>query len=143
MKGSHTLFDKKYKYPQLLSYHLVLCALTKDEAIKILREKEDNHEDIELSMVQKGPKAYSTAGWLGLSDKEISETIKDMQAQGFDCFKMKVGQNLDYDKERLAFIRSIIGSESKLMLDCNQVWGVDQLKVSIMVSFQSLPRHPT
>lgn len=101
-------------------------ALTKDEAIKILREKEDNHEDIELSMVQKGPKAYSTAGWLGLSDKEISETIKDMQAQGFDCFKMKVGQNLDYDKERLAFIRSIIGSESKLMLDCNQVWGVDE-----------------
>ena len=50
-------------------------------------------------MVQKGPKAYSTAGWLGLFDKEISETIKDMQAQGFDCFKMKVGQDLDYDKE--------------------------------------------
>ena len=101
-------------------------ALTKEEALNILRENEENHKDIELSMVKKGPKAYSTAGWLGLSDKEISATIKDMQAQGFDCFKMKVGQNLNYDKERLAFIRSIIGNESKLMLDCNQVWGVDE-----------------
>ena len=50
-------------------------ALTKDEALKILREK-DNHKDIELSMVQKGPKAYSTAGWLGLSDKEISKLLR-------------------------------------------------------------------
>ena len=39
---------------------------------------------------------------------------------------MKVGQNLEYDKERLAYIRGIIGYESKLMVDCNQVWGVDE-----------------
>ena len=49
-----------------------------------------------------------------------------MQNQGFDCFKMKVGQNLNHDKERLSFIRDIIGYESKLMVDCNQVWGVDE-----------------
>ena len=49
-----------------------------------------------------------------------------MQANGFDCFKMKVGQNLAHDKERLKFIREVIGSESRLMLDCNQVWGVDE-----------------
>jgi L-fuconate dehydratase len=39
---------------------------------------------------------------------------------------MKVGQNLDHDKERLSFIRRIIGDQSKLMLDCNQLWGVDE-----------------
>jgi hypothetical protein len=27
-------------------------------------------------MKRKGPKAYSTAGWLGLTDKEIAKTIK-------------------------------------------------------------------
>ena len=47
-------------------------------------------------MQQKGPKAYSTAGWLGLTDEEIAQTIKDMQAQGFDCFKNhKIAEFLD------------------------------------------------
>lgn len=101
-------------------------ALTRSEALDILNENVDVHDDLEHSMINKGPKAYSTAGWLGLSDEEISKTIKEMQAKGFDCFKMKVGQDLKYDKERLSFIRSIIGYESKLMLDCNQVWGVDE-----------------
>ena len=101
-------------------------ALTKEEAIGILNEKIDEHHDLEIALTKKGPKAYSTAGWLGLTDEEISTTIKDMQSQGFDCFKLKVGQNLGYDKERLGFIRSIIGYDSKLMVDCNQVWGVDE-----------------
>ena len=101
-------------------------ALSKEEALKILDEKIELHSDIEQGMLKKGPKAYSTAGWLGLTDLEISEVIQDMKDQGFDCFKMKVGQNLDHDKERLTFIRRIIGDESKLMLDCNQVWGVNE-----------------
>ncbi len=101
-------------------------ALNKQEAIGILNDKFDQHDLLENEMIKKGPKAYSTAGWLGLSDQQIAETIKDMQAQGFDCFKMKVGQNLEYDIERLTFIRSIIGYESKLMVDCNQLWGVNE-----------------
>ena len=101
-------------------------ALTKDEAIEILKESEDLHEDLERKMLLKGPKAYSTAGWLGLTDEEIAKTIKEMQSQGFDCFKMKVGQDLQHDIDRLTFIRSIIGDESKLMVDSNQVWGVDE-----------------
>ena len=101
-------------------------ALTKEEALAILNEKIELHPDIEQAMLKQGPKAYSTAGWLGLTDEEISNTISEMQGQGFDCFKMKVGQNLNHDKDRLAFIRSIIGNEGKLMVDCNQLWGVDE-----------------
>ena len=101
-------------------------ALTKEEALVILNENIELHSDIEQAMLKRGPKAYSTAGWLGLTDEEISKTIKEMQGQGFDCFKMKVGQDLNHDKERLAFIRRIIGVEGKLMLDCNQLWGVDE-----------------
>ena len=101
-------------------------ALTKEEALAILNEKIELHPDIEQAMLKQGPKAYSTPGWLGLTDEEISNTISEMQGQGFDCFKMKVGQNLNHDKDRLAFIRSIIGNEGKLMVDCNQLWGVDE-----------------
>ncbi len=101
-------------------------ALSPQEALNILNDKYSLHNDLENALKEKGPKAYSTAGWLGLSDQEIANTIKEMQSIGFDCFKMKVGQDLTYDKERLSFIRSIIGYDSKLMVDCNQVWGVDE-----------------
>ena len=101
-------------------------ALSKSEALEILREREEDHRDLETAFKNRGPKAYSTAGWIGLTDEEIVKTVKEMQSQGFDCFKMKVGQGLENDKERLRFIREVIGSESKLMLDCNQIWGVDE-----------------
>ena len=32
-------------------------------------------------------RAYSTAGWLGLTDEQIVKTVRDMQSNGFDCFK--------------------------------------------------------
>ena len=73
-----------------------------------------------------GPKAYSTAGWLGLSDSQIINTVNEMKLNGFDSFKMKVGQNIENDNKRLSFIRSHIGDNANLMLDANQVWGVDQ-----------------
>lgn len=101
-------------------------ALTKDEALDILNENLDKQPDLELKFLNKGPKAYSTAGWLGLTKEQISKTIHKMREQGFDCFKMKVGQSLEHDKERLSLIRSIIGYESKMMVDCNQIWGVDE-----------------
>lgn len=101
-------------------------ALSREEALEILNENSDKHLDLETAMLTKGPKAYSTAGWLGLTDSEISATIHEMMNEGFDCFKMKVGQDLDHDKERLEFIRGIIGYNAKLMVDCNQVWGVDE-----------------
>ena len=75
---------------------------------------------------QQGPKAYSTAGWLGLTDAQIVETVNQVKADGLDCFKMKVGQDMEFDKKRLAFIRETIGSEARLMLDANQIWGVDE-----------------
>ncbi|MEK9779868.1 MAG: enolase C-terminal domain-like protein [Gammaproteobacteria bacterium] len=101
-------------------------SLSKVEALEILNQDIAEQKKLELSLNSQGPKAYSTAGWSGLTDEEILQTIKEMQANGFDCFKMKVGQNLKDDKERLAFIRNNIGYESKLMMDCNQIWGVDE-----------------
>ena len=114
------------KLVDTIDWRYMKDALTKDEALEILNEKIHEHSNLEIKMQQKGPKAYSTAGWLGLTDEEIAKTIESMKDQGFDCFKMKVGQNLNHDKKRLSFIRGIIGYKSKLMVDCNQVWGVDE-----------------
>ncbi|MCE2401914.1 mandelate racemase/muconate lactonizing enzyme domain-containing protein [Candidatus Poribacteria bacterium] len=114
------------KVVQSIDWRYLRDALTPDEAQEILSEHWDNRESREDALCQKGPKAYSTAGWLGLTDEQIIETVNQVKAAGLDCFKMKVGQDLDFDKKRLAFIREAIGNDALLMLDANQVWGVDE-----------------
>ena len=47
-------------------------------------------------------------------------------ADGWTHFKMKVGGNLEDDSRRAAIIRSEIGPDRFLMMDANQVWGVQE-----------------
>ena len=101
-------------------------ALDPAEALEFLQQNLGSKAGREKQLHQRGPKAYSTAGWLGLSDAEIIQTIEQVKLQGLDCFKMKVGLNVQQDRERLAFIRSAIGEDSLLMLDANQIWGVKE-----------------
>ncbi len=114
------------KIVQCIDWRYLRDALTPDEAEQILSTHWDSRDTREQTLRQKGPKAYSTAGWLGLTDEQIIETVNQVKAAGLDCFKMKVGQDLDFDKKRLAFIREAIGEEARLMVDANQVWGVDE-----------------
>ncbi len=46
---------------------------------------------------------------------------------------MKVGANLDDDVRRATLIREEIGYERKLMMDANQVWGVDEAIANMKV----------
>ncbi|MDE0313787.1 MAG: mandelate racemase/muconate lactonizing enzyme domain-containing protein [Candidatus Poribacteria bacterium] len=114
------------KIVQCIDWRYLRDALTPDEAEEILSKHWNSRETREQALCQKGPKAYSTAGWLGLTDEQIIETVNQVKAAGLDCFKMKVGQDLDFDKKRLAFIREVIGEDARLMVDANQVWGVDE-----------------
>ena len=109
-----------------IDWRYIKDAITPEEAKNILVSGNKTRSESEKNLLRKGPKAYSTAGWLGLTDQQIIDTIDEMKKNGFDCFKMKVGQNIKEDKKRLKFIRSHIGKEAKLMLDANQIWGVDE-----------------
>ena len=64
-------------------------ALTREEAIALLQARRAEVPQREAAMATRGPKAYCTAGWLGLSDEEILATIRKLQAEGFDAFKLK------------------------------------------------------
>lgn len=101
-------------------------ALTPDEALGILREVRHGLEERKEKMRNRGPMAYSTSGWLGLTDQQISAHIKLLQQQGFRHFKSKVGGNLEQDIDRLGFLRGLIGEDAYLMTDANQIWGVDE-----------------
>lgn len=103
-------------------------ALTREEAIEILQERRPSIGQREAEMVAIGPKAYCTAGWLGLSDDQILATIRKLQDQGFDSFKLKVGRDSQRDVQRIRFMRDAIGPNCNLMVDANQYWGVDDAK---------------
>ena len=103
-------------------------ALTRDEALDILEQRRSGVSGRENQMSEVGPKAYCTAGWLGLSDKEILASIHQLQEQGFDSFKLKVGRDNQQDVARIKFMRDAIGMTCNLMVDANQYWGVDEAK---------------
>lgn len=111
-----------------IDYRNISDALTRDEAVEILKRNRPNVEQREKEMTPLGPKAYCTAGWLGLSDEEILATIRKLQEQGFDSFKLKVGRDSDDDVRRIKFMRESIGAECNLMVDANQYWGLGDAK---------------
>jgi len=111
-----------------IDFRNISDVLTRDEAIELLKNCRATVAERETELATLGPKAYCTAGWLGLSDEEILATIRKLQAQGFDSFKLKVGRNAEEDVRRIKFMRDAIGSECNLMVDANQYWGIDDAK---------------
>lgn len=103
-------------------------ALSKEEALGILSRAAMNKAAREADMSEIGPKAYCTAGWLGLSNEQIVATITKLREKGFDSFKLKVGQNREEDIARIKFMREAIGPDTNLMVDANQYWGVNEAK---------------
>ena len=101
-------------------------ALTPDEALASLRRGQAGMSERISDMRELGPAAYSTSGWLGLSDDEIRQGVSSLRAQGFQHFKTKVGGDLEDDIARLGMLRGLLGDESHLMTDANQIWGVDE-----------------
>lgn len=100
--------------------------LPKQEALDILKKTQSQKSESENRLKNAGVRAYSTAGWIGLTNDQILEKINDMKAQGFDAFKLKVGQGLEFDQNKIQFFRDAIGPDAKLMVDANQIWSVDE-----------------
>ncbi len=102
-------------------------ALTADEAVSMLAERRDGHQERIAWLERWGYPGYVTsAGWLGYGDEEVKQRVLDALAQGWDAFKLKVGADLDSDRRRLRLVRKLIGENRTLMVDANQVWEVDE-----------------
>ena len=100
--------------------------LPKEDALELLRDARRGREDREQEIVRLGYPAYTTsAGWLGYEDGKVEALVRASVAEGFTHVKMKVGANLESDDRRAGIIRRALGAGGVLMMDANQVWGVD------------------
>jgi L-fuconate dehydratase len=120
---------------ELPSAELVACvdfrhitdALTPDEATAILEKGRTGLEDRLATLERDGFPSYTTSvGWLGYPDEKVRSLARSAYAEGWRAMKMKVGGDIDDDVRRARIIRAEIGADALLMMDANQVWGVDE-----------------
>ncbi|MFI5625537.1 L-fuconate dehydratase [Nocardioides sp. NPDC051685] len=102
-------------------------ALTREEALDILRESVPHREERIRQLEATGYPCYTTsAGWLGYSDDKLRRLAAEAVDSGYRHIKLKVGANLEDDIRRCEIAREVIGWDAKLMIDANQVWDVPQ-----------------
>ncbi|MCM0640569.1 L-fuconate dehydratase [Cellulomonas wangsupingiae] len=102
-------------------------ALTRDEAIAILRAQEAGKAGRIAELEATGYPCYTTsAGWLGYSDDKLRRLCQEAVDEGYQHVKLKVGADLAEDVRRCGIAREVIGPDRTLMIDANQVWDVDQ-----------------
>ena len=110
-----------------IDFRYITDALTPEDALQILRKNSPTRAAREAEMRQQGYPAYTTsAGWLGYSDEKLRNLCREGVADGWTHFKIKVGTNLTDDIRRCTIMREEIGPQRKLMMDANQVWGVNE-----------------
>jgi L-fuconate dehydratase len=111
----------------LIDFRYLSDALTRDEALAILRVRAPDKAAREAALRRQGYPAYTTsAGWLGYPDDKIRRLCRDGIAEGWTHFKIKVGADLRDDVRRAKIVREEIGPSRKLMLDANQRWDVPE-----------------
>ncbi len=108
-----------------IDFRYLSDALTPDEALAILRQRDATKGERIAALERTGYPAYTTsAGWLGYSDEKMRRLCREAVAAGFTHLKIKVGRDLADDLRRSRIIREEIGWERKLMMDANQMWEV-------------------
>jgi L-fuconate dehydratase len=110
-----------------IDFRYIEDALTRDEALAILRKLQPTRAGRIAEMERDGYPTYTTsAGWLGYPDDKLRRLCRELTARGWRHFKIKVGRSLEDDVRRCRIIREEIGWDRRLMTDANQVWGVNE-----------------
>jgi L-fuconate dehydratase len=109
----------------LVDFRYLTDALTREEALDILREWEPTRQDRIAELMATGYPAYTTSpGWLGYSDEKLERLCKEAVEEGFNQIKLKVGGSLEDDIRRMGIARTAVGPGFPIAIDANQRWDV-------------------
>jgi len=110
----------------LIDWRYLTDDLTPDEALDLLRAREDTRGERQKHLQEHGLPSYTTsAGWLGYDDEKLRRLCREAVDEGWSHVKLKVGADIDDDVRRCRIAREILGPDRKLMVDANQAWDVD------------------
>jgi L-fuconate dehydratase len=109
----------------LVDFRYLSDALTRAEALDILRAAEPGRAERRQRLLAEGYPAYTTTpGWLGYTDEKLVRLAKEAVADGFRQIKLKVGTDREADVRRLRLAREAVGPDVRIAVDANQAWGV-------------------
>jgi L-fuconate dehydratase len=109
----------------LVDFRYLTDALTREEALGILKAAEPGRAEREARLLAEGYPAYTTTpGWLGYDDEKLARLCREAVVEGFTQIKLKVGGDLDDDLRRLALARKVCGPGTLIAVDANQRWDV-------------------
>jgi len=109
----------------LVDFRYLSDALTRDEALGILRRARPGRDDRIAALLVSGYPAYTTSpGWLGYDDDRLARLSAEAVADGFGMIKLKVGGSLEDDRRRLEIARRTVGPDVDIAIDANQRWDV-------------------
>lgn len=110
-----------------IDFRHISDALTRDEALAILRRAEPTRGERVQHLLECGFPAYTTsAGWLGYDDAKVERLAREAVAEGFTLIKVKVGADLADDARRVRLVRATVGPDIELAIDANQRWDVGE-----------------
>jgi L-fuconate dehydratase len=111
----------------LVDWRYLSDALTRDEALAMLRTAQPGRAEREAMLLRSGYPAYTTSpGWLGYDDGKVARLAKEAVAEGFTQIKLKVGADLADDVRRMRIAREAVGPDIRVAIDANQRWDVDE-----------------
>jgi L-fuconate dehydratase len=109
----------------LLDFRYLSDALTREDALAILRAARPGRAERTAALIERGYPAYTTTpGWLGYTDEKMARLAKEAVAAGFRQIKLKVGADRADDVRRLATARAVVGEDIRIAIDANQHWEV-------------------
>lgn len=112
---------------ELVDFRYLTNALTKDEALEILRAAAPGRAEREAELLTTGYPGYTTSpGWLGYSDEKLERLAREAMADGFTQIKLKVGADLEDDIRRFRKAREVVGPHFPIAIDANQRWEVSE-----------------
>ncbi|MDT0442667.1 enolase C-terminal domain-like protein [Streptomyces johnsoniae] len=111
----------------LVDFRYLKDALTREEALDILRAAEPGRAARRARLLADGYPAYTTTpGWLGYTDDKLVRLAREAVAEGFTQIKLKVGTDPEADLRRMRLAREAVGPGVRIAVDANQAWGVGQ-----------------
>ncbi len=115
------------EFVRCIDFRYIEDAVSRAEALDMLRRNLPGKAERVAHMEAEGYPAYTTsAGWLGYGDEKLRRLCRDAVAAGWSHIKIKVGVDAEDDARRCRIVREEIGPDRTLMVDANQVWGVEE-----------------